>query len=166
MFGQLQTELGPLVIRLWQFSAALPLALAACGGGRVAPSGVQPGSSAQAAVQAFLRAVADSNISAMSSLWGTSSGPALATGKPADYEKRMVVAQLFLRGAPYKIAGESAVEGESTQRRINVEFDRGRCTKAVPFVVLRLKEGGWIVTQIDLNSAGSPGRACDPAQSQ
>jgi hypothetical protein len=75
--------------------------LVGCGGGG-SPASPAPGNSAdspETAVKNFMQAIADSNITRMTQLWGTAKGPAAETKKPDDYEKRMVITQLYLRGA-------------------------------------------------------------------
>ena len=34
----------------------------------------------------------------------------------------------------------------------------------IPFTVLRLGDGSWIVNQVDLTTAGNPARPCVPGQ--
>ena len=68
-----------MIQRRW-FAAAL--VLAACGGAGGAPE-VKPANTASAAVQDFMKAVADSNLAAMAGLWGTRQGPADMRRGPA-----------------------------------------------------------------------------------
>jgi hypothetical protein len=133
-------------------------------GGHGAPSGpgAQSGpASSQIAVQQFLRAVADSNIDAMGQLWGTSGGPAAVTGQPPDYVRRLMVTQVFLRGAPYKILHTEPVSGDANHEVVTVQLDRGQCKRAVPFTTVKTSSHGWIVNAVDLNQAGTPGRPCE-----
>ena len=67
----------------------------------------------EAAVNAFMKAVADSNLARMTQLWGTSEGSAATTRKPADFQKRMYVTYAFLKGGTYKI---SATEPSPTEK--------------------------------------------------
>ena len=138
------------------------LMLVACGGsqaGSVAPSSAVP-PTPEAAVRAFLQAVADSNIDAMASLWGTEKGPASRTKQPTDYLKRMEVVQIYLRNSPYTIGAVSKVEGDPSRNTVNVVFDRKACVRTMPVTVLQTAKDGWIVNQLDLNQAGSPTRPC------
>jgi len=131
----------------------------ACGGGH-APGTTQPATSARETVTAFMRAVADSNLTKMAELWGSSKGSAARTGQPSDYEKRIVVMQSFLRNDDYRVASEAS---ESSDRRaMQIELRRQACTWTVPFTVLKANDGAWLVSSVDLTRAGNPVRPCDP----
>jgi hypothetical protein len=118
----------------------------------------------EAAVQGFLRAVADSNTDKMADLWGTSKGPASATHQPSDYERRILIMQAYLKGADYRIIS-NARDGSSNDRRVlQVEMTRRGCDKIVPFTSTRSKKG-WVVSAIDLDLLGSPGRQCGESDS-
>jgi hypothetical protein len=147
-----------------RFLLAALIAAAACGGGPPAPAPVpaDPVVASNSAMKSFMRAVEDSNIAGMSAVWGSSRGAASSTHQPSDYEKRMVVAQLFLRAAPFTILENSAVEGQPGQRRLRLQLDRGRCKREVPVTVVRTDKGDWVIQEIDLNQAGTPARPCDP----
>jgi hypothetical protein len=152
------------VIQRWSFgialsATALSATLAACGGR--APGQAQPAASARETVTAFMRAVADSNVSKMAELWGSSKGSAASTGEPADYERRVVLIQSYLRSDDYRIAADGG-EGEG-RRAMQVELRRQACTWTVPFTVVKSEKGGWIVSNIDLTRAGNPVRPCDPS---
>ena len=142
--------------------AAMVLAvmLAGCGGGT---SGPEPGNNsptAESAVRNFMQAVDDSNITRMSQLWGTANGPAAETKKPDDYERRMIITQVYLRKSPFKVVREDPVTDDPKKRVVMVELDRGNCTKSVPFTVVNTGKT-WLVNQVDLNLAGTPTRPCD-----
>ena len=136
---------------------ATVLLLAACGGGT--PAQVQPAKSAAAAVQGFMQAVADSNISKMASLWGTMSGPAIKTKQPADWERRVAIMQAYLKNDSFRLTSDV---GESDARRaLQVEIRRKTCTWSVPFIARKIADGSWLVNQVDLTQAGNPARPCD-----
>jgi hypothetical protein len=148
------------VTQRWWF-AATALLLAACGGSTSgAGSTVHPANTASAAVQNFMKAVADSNLTAMAGLWGTSRGPASRTRQPADYERRIVVMQSYLSHDDFRIVGD-VPEGPEARHTVQVQIRRGACTWSIPFVVIQLPDGGWIVNQMDLTAAGNPARPCD-----
>jgi len=134
--------------------------MAACGGGGAAP--VHPANTASAAVQAFMRAVADSNLDAMATLWGTAKGPAARTRQPSDYERRIVIMQSYLSHDDLRIVSD-APDGSEARHAVQVELRRQACTWTVPFTVIQLPDGSWIVNQIDLTSAGNPARPCNPS---
>ncbi|MBM4187236.1 MAG: hypothetical protein FJ206_07995 [Gemmatimonadetes bacterium] len=116
---------------------------------------------APAAVAAkFMQAVTDSNVAQLGELWGTSSGPAATTGKPANWAQRVSVIHAYLKGGTHRIVGEDPGVARADRRRIIVEISREGCVKNVPFTMVVTKQGSWIVNAIDLNAAGVPGRPC------
>jgi hypothetical protein len=137
--------------------------LAGCGGSQ-SPAPENPEATPQGAIRAFMQAVADSNITRMTELWGSENGPASMTRKPEDYQRRMVITQLYLRNAPYKILREDPVTGDPKRRIVTVDLDRRDCTKTVPVTVVSVGKT-WIVNQVDLNQAGAPVRPCQPSSS-
>jgi hypothetical protein len=139
---------------------AAALVLAACGG--TAPAPVRPANTASAAVENFMRAVADSNLTAMAGLWGTARGPAAKTRQPSDYERRVVIMQTYLSHDDSRILSDSP-DGSPARHAVQVQLRRQACTWTVPFTVIQLADGTWIVNQIDLTAAGNPSRACDPS---
>jgi hypothetical protein len=139
---------------------ATVLLLAACGG---TPAQVQPAKSAAAAVQGFLQAVADSNISKMASLWGTTNGPAIKTNQPPDWERRVAIMQAYLKNDSFRLASDVG-EGEA-RRALQVEIRRKTCTWSVPFIAVKIADGSWLVNQVDLTQAGNPARPCDEGAS-
>jgi len=138
----------------------------ACGGqsaGSPTPQDNAP--TPEGAVQSFMQAVADSNISRMGRFWGSRKGPVAVTKSPPDYQQRMVVTQVFLRGSPFKIVRTDPVAGDADRRVVVVELDRAdaegaRCTKTLPITVVKTQDLGWIVGAIDISLAGTPGRPC------
>ena len=140
----------------------LAVLLAACGGGS-APSTVAPTTSARAAVDAFMQAVADSNLTGMANLWGTSSGPAARTQQPADWERRIAVMQAYLQNESHRVVGDAPAGGDG-RRAVQVEIRRQLCTWVVPFTAIQLADQTWIVNQVDVAAAGNPARPCVPGQ--
>ena len=152
-----------MVQRTWLMIATL--ALGACSSGATAASGgagaAGPAASAEVAVQGFMQAVADSNLERMSGLWGSTRGPAARTKEPADYERRIVIMQAYLRDSPYRILSNLQDGATPARRILQVELQRDKCTKLVPFTVVRADDG-WLVNSIDLALLGSPGANCNP----
>lgn len=128
--------------------------LAACGG---APASVPPSTSAAAAVQSFMQAVADSNVTKMAGLWGTANGPASRTNQPADWERRVAIMQAYLRHDSFRLTSDVPEAGD--RRALQVEIKRETCSWTVPFVAIKAG-GGWLVNQVDLTAAGNPRRPC------
>jgi hypothetical protein len=135
--------------------------LAACGGGSGAGHAA-PSNTASAAVQNFMRAVADSNLSAMATLWGTAKGPVSRTKQPPDYERRLVVMQSYLAHDDSRIVADTP-DGSPGRHAVQVQIRRQACTWTIPFSVIQLADEAWIVNQIDLTTAGNPARTCDPS---
>ena len=144
----------------WWIGATL--VLAACSSASTGgPGEVRPAGSASSAVTEFLRAVSDSNLSKMASLWGTTAGPASRTKQPPDYERRIAVMQAYLRHDDFRIASDTP-ETPPTQHALQAELRRSACTWIVPFVAIQLADGSWIVNSVDITTAGNPSRPCQP----
>lgn len=144
----------------WWCAAAL--ALAACSSGGGAASEVHPARTADATVQSFMKAVADSNLATMAELWGTARGPASKTRQPPDYERRIAVMRAYLNHDDFRILSNNA-DGVDTRRAMQVQIRRQACTWDIPFTVIQLADGTWIINQVDLASAGNPAKPCDPS---
>ncbi len=145
------------MINRWGMTATV--LLAACGGGA---GQVHPATTASAAVQTFMRAVSDSNLATMAALWGTAKGSAARTKQPPDYERRVAVMQSYLVHDDWRILGDSP-DGSAARHAVQVQLRRQACTWTVPFSVIQLGDGSWLVNQIDLTAAGNPARGCDPS---
>ncbi|MGH7560575.1 MAG: hypothetical protein ACRENB_06100 [Gemmatimonadales bacterium] len=141
--------------------------LAACGGGGGASSagpGPAPQASAGTAAQTFLRAAADSNLTRMAELWGTANGSAARTNSPADYTRRIVVMQTYLRADSSRILSEVPMPGDDTRRVVTVSLWRSGCMKQLPFTMVRARDGGWLVNEFNLTLLGNPARPCEPTE--
>jgi hypothetical protein len=114
----------------------------------------------QGAVNAFMKAVADSNLARMTELWGTEKGSAAATREPIDFQKRIYITYAFLKGGSYTISATEPSPAEKDRRYMILEFNRGDCHKLVPITAVKTKKEGWIVTSLDLTQVGVPGRPC------
>src|SRR4029079_13434366 len=90
----------------------------------------------------------------------TSAGPAAKTNQPPDWERRIVVMQAYLRNERSAITSDAADGPERHQ--VQVELRRQLCTKTVPFTVIKLADGTWLVNQVDLTTAGTPTKPCLP----
>ena len=133
------------------------LLLIACGGSKTEPA--QPASSAAGAVQGFMKAVADSNLTKMATLWGTASGPASQTRQPPDWQRRIAIMQAYLHNDSYRLTAD-APGNDQNRRDLQVEIRRQACTWSVPFVAVKSGQG-WLVTQVDIGAAGNPARPCE-----
>ncbi|HEU4699477.1 MAG TPA: hypothetical protein VFS40_09875 [Gemmatimonadales bacterium] len=142
-------------------ASGLALGAAGCGASAAAgASATSPAASPKETVSAFLQAVADSNLTRMATLWGTEKGAATRTGQPADWERRVLIMQAYLRGTTHKIVAEDKGETDN-QRIVHVQIRREDCAYMVPFTTIRSNRDGWLVYRFDLRAAGAPGRPCD-----
>lgn len=119
-----------------------------------------PPATGEAALADFMRAVTDSNLSRMASLWGTQKGSAAKTKAPPDYERRLIVMHAFLKGNTYRLAASQPEEGED-RRSFLVEFSRSGCNKVAQVRTVRSKNEGWLVNFIDLTSVPAPSKPCE-----
>jgi len=148
------------VTNRWWCAAAL--CLAACSSGGSTANQVRPARTADATVQNFMKAVADSNLTTMADLWGTARGPASKTRQPPDYERRVAVMRAYLNHDDFRILSDNA-DGSDTRRAMQVQIRRQACTWDIPFTVIQMADGTWIINQVDLAAAGNPARPCDPS---
>ncbi len=173
--SSLQTSspgVGALTHRSWFLAAAL--VLAACGGtsrtsaaqSSVTPARATAEAAAEATVQGFLQAVADSNLAKMADLWGSAKGPASKTKEPRDFERRIVVIQAYLRQSPHRIISNQQEGTNANRRVVQVEMERDKCSKMVPFQLVRASNGAWLINAVDLAILGSPGANCNPEDEQ
>jgi hypothetical protein len=147
-----------------QWHAAL-LLLAACSGGGTAVGPVAPSNnSARGVVESFMQAVADSNLTRMATLWGTTAGPASKTNQPSDWERRITVMQAYLRNESHRLLPSTPSGGASDD--VQVEIRRSLCTWVIPVTAVRISDGSWLVNQVDLTKAGNPARPCVPGADQ
>lgn len=146
--------------RRFLFAVVLAAVPAGCGGGS-SPDTPAPTNSARGAVENFMQAVADSNFTRMANYWGSSSGPAARTRQPPDYERRIAIMHAYLRNESHRIVTDSP-DGGDARHALQVEIRRQLCSWIVPFTAVKLNDGSWIVSQVDLTAAGNPARPCDP----
>lgn len=112
-----------------------------------------------AVVEEFMRATADSNLTRMGDLFGTSKGPARATGVPKDYEKRMVIMNAYLKGVTARALNE-VDNGKSNERVVTTEIAHGVCRVTIPITTVKTK-AGWIVRSFDLTQAAEVRKPCE-----
>lgn len=135
------------------------LFLAACGGG-TGTQAAAPLPSAEAAVREFVAAATDSNIARMAQAWGTANGAAAVTGQPAQWEQRLRVVQVYLRGGTWRVLNSTQGTGAEDTRVVMMQFTRGTCVKSIPFGTIRTSRGGWLVSEVDVSAAGNPVNPC------
>ena len=114
-------------------------------------------------VTQFLAAVKANDQKRMGELWGTERGPAAASMNRDALRQRLAVIQKYLDHTGYRvIEGPLVVPGRDELRTYRIELQRENCNQVMPIDVVRTHSGGWLVYDVHLESAGSPGR-CPPA---
>jgi hypothetical protein len=108
-----------------------------------------------------MKAVADSNLATMGALWGTARGSASQTRQPPDWERRVAIMQAYLQNDSFRVTAD-VPSSDPNRRELLVEIKRQACTWSVPFVAVKSGQG-WLVTQVDISTAGNPARPCDQA---
>lgn len=115
-----------------------------------------------AAVQEFMRALADSNLTRMAELWGTEKGPVSQT-HPKDYEKRILIMQMFLHGVQARTLGD-VPSSKPGLRSVTTELAHNHCKVTISIDVVKAKNG-WLVQNFDLAEAGHVNQPCDSGKS-
>mgnify|MGYP007096045351 CR=1 FL=1 len=77
----------------------------------------------------------------------------------------LTVTQSFLRASPYRVVRIDPAPNGGDRMIVTVDLDRKdpsgvTCVRQVPFTAVKTAKYGWIVSSIDLNLAGAPGRPC------
>lgn len=126
------------------------LALAACGGGAATTSTGQLTGAANArrAVETFLGAVKAQDLQAMSSVWGTSKGPARDVVDRAQLEKRELIMQCYLSHDSFVIANDVATKADTHQ--LQVRLTKGRLTRETTFTAVQGPSDRWYVLDAQL----------------
>ena len=119
--------------------------------------GTKGGATPPAAVQEFIRALADSNLTRMAELFGNDKGP-VSKSKPQGYEKKIVVMQIVLHGIKATTLGD--VPGKKGMRTITTQLTNHGCKVTIPVDVVKAPEG-WLVWDFDLTAAEEVNKPCD-----
>ncbi len=107
----------------------------------------------------FLAAVKANDHRRMGQLWGTERGPAARSMDGDRLRQRLTVIQKYLDHTGYRIIeGPLLVPGRDDLRTYRVELQRSNCNHVLPIDIVRTRSGGWLVFDVHLESAGSPGR--------
>ena len=115
-------------------------------------------------VAQFLAAVKANDQKRMGELWGTERGPASRSMNADVLRQRLTVIQKYLDHTGYRIIeGPLLVPGRDELRTYRIELQRASCSQVMPIDVVRTNSGGWLVYDVHLESAGSPGGRCQPA---
>lgn len=116
----------------------------------VAQQRAEPAKTPSAAVEEFMRAASDSNLTRMAELFGTDKGSAAREGTVEGYAQRMVVAQAVLKGSVVKALAETAM-GKKDHSLVTTEIAKGGCKVTIPVTAVKAKEG-WLVREFDLTA--------------
>ena len=130
--------------------ASAPVALAA----QATKAGATPG----AAVEEFMRAVADSNLTRVAQLWGNAKGPASRTHMPKSYQKQIVIIQAMIRGVQVQTLGD--VPGKDGMRTVTTQLTSHGCKVTIPVNVVKAREG-WLVHDFKLDDAAEVNKPCE-----
>lgn len=104
---------------------------------------------ATAAVEQFVRAASDSNLTRMAELFGTDEGSVRSTGKPADYPKRMVIMQAMMGHTAVRALSEVKV-ARKNHMVVTTEIAKGNCKVVIPITAVKSDHDGWLVREFDL----------------
>ena len=101
-------------------------------------------------VERFLQAANARDLEAMMRLFGTHEGP--IRGDRRELELRMSAIAEVLRHDDYRVTGQRDEPGRMhPTTRVAVTLTRGqRVVPEVPFLVVRTRDGQWLVEEIDL----------------
>ncbi|HEY4101998.1 MAG TPA: hypothetical protein VGM20_14095 [Gemmatimonadales bacterium] len=131
---------------------ASPAALAAQSG--------KGGSSPSAAAVGLMNAIADSNLTRMSELFGNTKGPVAKT-RPTGYEKKLVIMQAMLRGVHATAHGD--ITTKDGVHAVTTELEHNGCKATISINTVH-SSTGWLVHDFDLEQASKINQPCQHAQ--
>jgi len=135
------------------FAMAALVSLAAC---RAAPVLVVTPAPAtpEATVMAFLAAVDSNAADRMAALWGTDHGPSTVVIRNArERDRRISIMYLMLRHDAFQfVPAPGPTTVREGRRVLHVELTRGDRRATVPFTLVPLRAGGWLVEDIGLEA--------------
>ncbi len=134
------------VVSLARLCLGALLLTAAC---RTTPRGEQTGApDARAAVDRFMGAVRAQDLQGLSTVWGTTKGPARDQIERTELERREVLMMCYLSHDRYRVLGDQQAAGGG--RTVRVEVARGALAKTTNFAVVRGPSDRWYVQDVDL----------------
>lgn len=104
--------------------------------------------SAVGAVEQFLLAVRAQDIQAMSSIFGTSRGPARDNMNSDELEKRLIILQCYFNHDKFRILGESP--GDGGHRIVATELTRGANTRTPRFYTIKGPSNRYYVDNMEI----------------
>lgn len=150
--------------------AAVAFLSACASGSRQAPlpTGSTGAVSPSLAVAQFLKGAKETDIQAMSNVFGTKAGPARETMDRTELEKRQVILACFFTHDSYRILGDAA--GVGGQRDVRVELKKGNVTRQPTFYVVQGPGQRWYVTNMEIAAVrdfcGNPDPNARPPRAQ
>ena len=129
-------------------------ATVACGGGRSGAVSPVPGpATPEAALEQFLTAVNAADLDQMAMLWGDQRGPEGQTHTMTNETRmqRLTIMQRVLRSDNHQVTATDA--SDPAKRVITVAMTQGTRQYSVPFTMVPMRAGGWIVNAIRLDAA-------------
>jgi hypothetical protein len=148
----------------------LALGAFGCGGGQ-RPATPAPQTPNEALTK-FLEAVKANDLGRMGSLWGTERGPAAAFLDDNQLKRRLATIQVHWDHKGYRIvdgplpaqplsATFKNVPSADRLRDFRVELQRANgCSPVIPITLVRTNQGGWLIYDAHLESAGNPAARC------
>jgi hypothetical protein len=106
------------------------------------------GATPQIAVEQFLRAVNAKDLQAMSTVFGTSKGPARETMDRNELEKREIILACYFSNDSSRILGDAS--GTQGHRDVRVELKKGSLTRQTTFYTIRGPGDRWYVDNMDI----------------
>jgi hypothetical protein len=108
----------------------------------------------EATVTAFLSAVDSNAADRMAALWGTDRGPSTVVIPNAQRRDRQIeIMRLMLKHDAFRfVPATERVMAPEGRRVLHVELTRGDRRATVPFTLVPLRAGGWLVEDIGLEA--------------
>lgn len=126
-------------------------ALVACGARDAGTAMDSPGPALT--LERFLQAVNTNDLHTMTQLFGTSRRTIDQIESRERAERRMQVLASILRHDDYAVRGQRAVPGRiNDATELLVEMKTADHTVVVPYLVVRRRDGGWIIERIDIEA--------------
>lgn len=101
-------------------------------------------------VERFLQAVNARDVTTLGRLFGTRDGPIADRDERDAVEQRMFTLASLLRHQDYSILGDRVVPGRvGDALDIMTTLQQGERSVAVPFTLVRTRDGRWLVERID-----------------
>ncbi|MFI5280358.1 MAG: hypothetical protein ACHQU1_07675 [Gemmatimonadales bacterium] len=101
-------------------------------------------------IEAFLAAANANDLPRMGALWGDEHGPN-SGGSQAVRTQRLTIMQRLLHGEAHEVTASDVTTPD--RPRLSVAITQGTRRFTVPFTMVRARQGGWLVWQIDLTPA-------------